>query len=70
MRHPSTSSFSRLGLLWAHPLNITRQPAQVRHLSECKWWPSTSSVSMKYYGRDVDVTLTCWIESYPVMEDP
>ncbi|KYK57982.1 hypothetical protein DCS_04995 [Drechmeria coniospora] len=45
-------------------LDITRQAAAVRYLSECKWAPSTSSESMQFYGRDVDVTLTCWTEGY------
>lgn len=45
------------------PFDITRQPAKVRYLSECKWSYSTSAESIKYYGRDVDVTLTCWAES-------
>lgn len=52
------------------PLNITRQPASVRYLSECKWGPSTSSESIAYYGRDVDVTLTCWADGSVVMDDP
>jgi hypothetical protein len=45
------------------PLEITRQDATVRYLSECKWGRSTSSESMRFYGRDLDVELTCWDES-------
>jgi hypothetical protein len=51
------------------PLSITRQDATVRYLSECKWGRSTSSESILYYGRDVDVTLTCWSNGNTIMND-
>lgn len=43
------------------PLKITKQDNKVRYLSECKWTSSTSSESIKFYGRDQDVTLTCFV---------
>lgn len=52
------------------PLDITRQDATVRYLSECKWSRATSSESIVYYGRDVDVTLTCWANGNTIMGDP
>lgn len=52
------------------PLKITKQPAKVRYLSECKWGYSTSDESMKFYGRDLDVTLTCWTEGGEVLNNP
>jgi hypothetical protein len=43
-------------------LDITEQDATVRYLSEGKWGYGTSSESLEYYGRDEDVTLTCWTD--------
>ncbi|KAI9899409.1 hypothetical protein N3K66_005870 [Trichothecium roseum] len=49
--------------------DITTQDAEVRYLSECKWGYSTSDESIKYYGRDVDVTLTCYAKGTEVVGD-
>jgi hypothetical protein len=47
-------------------LDITEQDATVRYLSEGKWGYDTSSESLEYYGRDEDVTLTCWTDGADV----
>lgn len=49
------------------PLSVTKQPAKVRYLSECKWGYGTSSESIKFLGRDVDVSLTCWANGAKVL---
>ncbi|SPO06058.1 uncharacterized protein DNG_08747 [Cephalotrichum gorgonifer] len=51
------------------PLVVTHEPAIVRYLSECKWGYSTSRESIKYYGRDADITVTCWAEGEAIMND-
>lgn len=51
------------------PMDITRQDATVRYLSECKWGYDTSTESMLFYGRDQDVTLTCYGQGGTVMDD-
>lgn len=51
------------------PLDITRQDATVRYLSEGKWTASTAAESILYYGRDVDITVTCWTEGTEIIGD-
>ncbi|CEJ79835.1 hypothetical protein VHEMI00052 [[Torrubiella] hemipterigena] len=51
------------------PKTITTQKSKVRYLSECKWESGTSSETIKYYGRDVDITLTCWVEGSEIVKD-
>jgi hypothetical protein len=51
------------------PLDITRQDATVRYLSECKWGYDTSAESILFYGRDQDITLTCYAQGGAVLND-
>lgn len=51
------------------PLAITEEAAEVKYLSECKWGSYTSDESILFYGRDVDVTLTCWAQGETVLDN-
>lgn len=45
------------------PLEVTQQRARVRYLAACKWGHSKTADSIAYYGRDEDITVTCWVEA-------
>lgn len=52
------------------PLDVTQERATVRYLSECIWGYETGDEGIAYYGRDVDITVTCWAKGTEVMGDP
>ncbi|SPO07030.1 uncharacterized protein DNG_09724 [Cephalotrichum gorgonifer] len=51
------------------PLAVTQERATVRYLSECLWGYETGNEGIAYYGRDVDITVTCWAEGSEVIGD-
>lgn len=42
------------------PQKITKQAARLKYLSTCNWKRYTEGQVIAYYGRDKDITLTCW----------
>lgn len=42
----------------------------MRFLSECKWGTDNYNETIKYYGRDQDLTLTCWLEGASIVGYP
>lgn len=52
------------------PLTVTQEQNTIRYLSECIWGYETGNEVITYYGRDVNITLTCWANGTEVMGDP
>ncbi|CEJ91179.1 hypothetical protein VHEMI06909 [[Torrubiella] hemipterigena] len=51
------------------PMDIYREPAQVRYLSECKASPYTTDEDVQFYGRDQNITVTCSTKGQELLEN-
>ena len=51
-------------------LQVTQEAATVRFLSECKWGTNNDNETIQYYGRDQELTLTCWSEGSSIVGYP